>query len=1090
MIRKNLMKTLTVVMAAMLAVMTVACGATTATDTTAAITQESARDKALENTIVTVANKAGAVTSDAGKVETVYVTANANGEVGDVIVSEWLKNAETSKELKDSTQLQNIVNVKGSETYTENGDGTVTWDAKGSDIYYQGTTDKELPVKMKISYTLDGKEISPEELAGKSGKVTIRFDYENKDKQIVNVDGKDFEVYTPFAMVSGMMLDSDKFSNVEVSNGKVISDGGNIVVMGVAVPGLKESLDISDEKWEELDSEGKIEERISDHFEVTADVTDFELGMTITMASSDILSDFGMSEMTGSDKITDLKDDMGQLKDGADQLVDGSKALKDGTGELRDGVSQLYDGSQQLADGSKTLAQGTGELSNGATQVSDGSKELANGTAQLAGGSKELAGGTNQLATGSKELANGTAQLATGSKDLAGGTTQLANDSKELAGGTKELADGSKTLSSGGDSLYGGLVEYLNATKQVQEGAQALAEGAGAAKAGSDKLVAGMDQADIVNNASALATGSAQVSAGVNEVVSKLSAMSGLMTKKQEISQQYQAFSLAKAFLEGNAECSETVVQALYVLSEGKIADAATAIDIRDAGLAALQQTNGGSVNQEENGEELVINAQGGVLKAADESSEDSADTGSTDEGTDDDAGTGAGSGDEGAGAGTGEGAGAGEGSDESGNGNTGDDTDNSGSGNTGDNTDESGNGNTGDNNADGSGDTTGKDDANGSGNTDDNSTEAGNTENRESSDTIVLTKEALDAMLKEAAQKAAAEASEKTKAAILAQVEEQTKAKTAETTAMVQKIATYSGVYGAAKASVKILGETLEALNAIDFGEATLTKLQELKTGAEQGAGNSQMAEGIKTIYGGAKELNTGLGSLSAGAAKLSEGTNTLVSNNDKLTDGAGALVAGAKKISDGADALNTGAGKLSEGASQVDAGAKKLADGAGQVNTGAAKLSDGAGQVNAGAAKLSDGAGQLNDGAVKLSDGAGKVADGASKLNSGAGELSDGAKKLSDGAVELNDGVSQLNDGAIKLDDGVQELLDGMLKFDQEGIQKLYDAFDGDLTEFADRITAISEAGRDYTSFGGASKDEDSSVKFIIKTDSIKSL
>ena len=244
MIRKNLMKTLTVVMAAMLAVMTVACGASTTKDTTTAIETQAPEDKALENTIVDMATRAGGATTDAGKVETVYVTANANGEVGDVIVSEWLKNADASKEIKDSTQLKDIVNVKGSETFTESPDGTVVWDAEGADIYYQGTTEKELPVNMKITYTLNGKEISPEELAGKSGKVTIRFDYENKDKKTVNVDGKDIEVYTPFAMVSGMMLDSDKFANVEVSNGKVISDGGKIVVMGVAVPGLKESLDI------------------------------------------------------------------------------------------------------------------------------------------------------------------------------------------------------------------------------------------------------------------------------------------------------------------------------------------------------------------------------------------------------------------------------------------------------------------------------------------------------------------------------------------------------------------------------------------------------------------------------------------------------------------------------------------------------------------------------------------------------------------------------------------------------------------------------------------------------------------------------
>ncbi len=330
MIRKNLLRSLSVIMATMMAVMTVACGSNKVS--TNEVTQpQTQTEAALEESVVKHTPISG-TENDADKVETVYVTATANGAVNDVIVSEWLKNATASTELKDSTQLKDIVNVKGSETFTDNGDGTLTWDADGSDIYYQGTTDKELPVTMKITYTLDGKEISPEELAGKSGRVTMRFDYENNAKQTIDVKGKEIEVYTPFAVVSGMMLDSDKFENVEITNGKVISDGGNYVVMGVAVPGLKESLDISDEKWDELEDGDEIKEKLSNSFEISADTNDFELGMTITMASSDILSDFGMSDLTDSDKISNLKDDMSELNDGSTKLVDGAKELKDGTG--------------------------------------------------------------------------------------------------------------------------------------------------------------------------------------------------------------------------------------------------------------------------------------------------------------------------------------------------------------------------------------------------------------------------------------------------------------------------------------------------------------------------------------------------------------------------------------------------------------------------------------------------------------------------------------------------------------------------------------------------------------------------------------
>ena len=277
MVKKNLLKSLSVVMACMMAIMTVACGSNTVENKEALATEEEAKEsETLEQTLLTSAARAGS-SEEAGKVETVYVTANASGAVDEVIVSEWLKNANSSAELSDTTELKDIVNVKGKEGFTENSDGSVTWDANGSDIYYQGTTDKELPVDMKITYTLDGKEIAPEDLAGKSGKVTIRFEYDNKEKQVVDVDGKEIEVYTPFAMVSGMMLDSDKFTNVEISNGKVISEGNKYIVMGVALPGLKESLNISDEKWDELETDEDIESKLSNYFEITADTSDFEL---------------------------------------------------------------------------------------------------------------------------------------------------------------------------------------------------------------------------------------------------------------------------------------------------------------------------------------------------------------------------------------------------------------------------------------------------------------------------------------------------------------------------------------------------------------------------------------------------------------------------------------------------------------------------------------------------------------------------------------------------------------------------------------------------------------------------------------------
>lgn len=173
-------------------------------------------------------------TGSAQKSETVYVFTDANGNTKNVTVSDWLKNRNGDSKLTDSTTLSDVQNVTGDQTYTTNSDGTITWDADGSDIYYQGTTSKETPVDAKITYYLDGKEIDPKDLAGKSGKVKIRIQYTNKEKS--------GDVYVPFTAMTGIVLSNDSVSNVKIDNGTVVSEGKNTVVVGVGFPGLKDSL--------------------------------------------------------------------------------------------------------------------------------------------------------------------------------------------------------------------------------------------------------------------------------------------------------------------------------------------------------------------------------------------------------------------------------------------------------------------------------------------------------------------------------------------------------------------------------------------------------------------------------------------------------------------------------------------------------------------------------------------------------------------------------------------------------------------------------------------------------------------------------
>ena len=161
---------------------------------------------------------------DAEKEETVYVFTDASGKQKSMTVSNWLKNKSGAEKLFDNSALQNIENVKGDETFTQNGE-MLTWNAAGNDIYYQGTTDKQPPVLQKITYYYEGQEISPEDLAGKTGKVTIHIDYENTEKYD--------DVYVPFTTMTGIIFSNDNVKNVSVDNGSVISEGKNTVVVGM-----------------------------------------------------------------------------------------------------------------------------------------------------------------------------------------------------------------------------------------------------------------------------------------------------------------------------------------------------------------------------------------------------------------------------------------------------------------------------------------------------------------------------------------------------------------------------------------------------------------------------------------------------------------------------------------------------------------------------------------------------------------------------------------------------------------------------------------------------------------------------------------
>ena len=349
-----------------------------------------ASSKKADDQPVSAAQQAAELQQKISKDETVYVLTGADGSVKKIIVSDWLKNELGSASVADKSDLSDIENVKGDESYTINGDNMTVWDAQGNDIYYQGNIQKELPVGLSVRYYLDGKSVSPEELKGKSGKVTIRFDYENRQYETVQINGVNQRIYVPFAMLTGMILDNDTFQNVKITNGKLVNDGDRTVVVGLAFPGLQENLNLSRDDLS-----------IPDSVEITADVTNFSLGMTVTLACNDLFSQLGDVDLTSLDSTSALD----QLTGAMDQLLSGSSALYEG-------LSTLLDKSGELVSGVEELAQGAAAIKSGADSVDDGAAQLKAGLADLSSGLNTLSANSEALNSGAKQVFNSLLETA------------------------------------------------------------------------------------------------------------------------------------------------------------------------------------------------------------------------------------------------------------------------------------------------------------------------------------------------------------------------------------------------------------------------------------------------------------------------------------------------------------------------------------------------------------------------------------------------------------------------------------------------------------------------------------------------------
>lgn len=310
------------------------------------------------------------------KDETVYSKLDSNGDNYKTIVSTHIKNTENSDLINDLSDLLNIKNTSGDETYAQDGNKFV-WNANKNDIYYQGESSKELPIECNVKYELDGKEVSANEIAGKSGKVKITLQYTNKEERIVDVNGKKVKMYVPFVVIAGTIIENENARNIKVSSGKVVDDGSKTVVVGMAMPGLQESLGLSDDEVE-----------IPSNVEITMDATNFETSSIMSYVTPKVLEEDDLKVFDDLDeiygKVNTLQSSMNQIQDGANTLKDGTTELATGANTLKDGVTTAYTGAQTI---SSEVAKSTQSLKNDKSEALD-SKTLESIKQQAAASSK------------------------------------------------------------------------------------------------------------------------------------------------------------------------------------------------------------------------------------------------------------------------------------------------------------------------------------------------------------------------------------------------------------------------------------------------------------------------------------------------------------------------------------------------------------------------------------------------------------------------------------------------------------------------------------------------------------------------------
>lgn len=377
------------------------------------------------------------------KDETVYSKLDASGSNYKTIVSTHIENTENEELIKDLSDLLNVKNTSGDETFTQDG-STFTWNANKNDIYYQGESQKDLPIECKVKYELDGKEISANEIAGKSGKVKITLQYTNKEERTVTVNGKKVKMYVPFVVVAGTIVKNENNQNITISNGKVIDDGTKTTVIGMAMPGLQESLGVSADEVE-----------IPSNIEITMDTTDFETNGIFSYVTPKVLEE---EDINAFDKLDEIYAQVNTLQSSMNQIQEGANTLKDGAETYSEKSQEFNNAMKQVSEGVSSVNSNYSQIDTGITTINQGSTSLKNGAEQLNAGIGELSSQLTSMPDSIEALYAGSTQVLNGLND----TQANGKTTPGLVTGVNTIVESLQTSNEGLNTA----LENLSATSQ------------------------------------------------------------------------------------------------------------------------------------------------------------------------------------------------------------------------------------------------------------------------------------------------------------------------------------------------------------------------------------------------------------------------------------------------------------------------------------------------------------------------------------------------------------------------------------------------------------------------------------------------